>query len=127
MRKVRARQRNDALEPRAVASIYASNVGSNRMRLRHCGLLEVLLKKLAPTEVPHFGDVSQSTQAYFFSHVIPRRIAVANVRRADARKNAKAATAAQSADNEWWSWALIAVIFVISAAAVWGPVIAGAI
>ena len=52
---------------------------------------------------------------------------MANIRRADARKNAKFATAAQSADNEWWSWALIAVIFVISAAAVWGPVIAGAI
>jgi hypothetical protein len=86
----------------------------------------LLLKKLAPAEVPHFGDVSQSTQAYFFSHVIPRRIAVANVRQADARKNAKAATAAQS-DNDWWSWAIIAVIFVISAAAVWGPVIAGAI
>ena len=51
---------------------------------------------------------------------------MANVRRADARKNAKAATAAQS-DNDWWSWAIIAVIFVISAAAVWGPVIAGAI
>ena len=52
---------------------------------------------------------------------------MANVRRADARENAKVATAAQSADNDWWSWAIIAVIFVISAAAVWGPVIAGAI
>jgi len=30
-------------------------------------------------------------------------------------------------DNDWWSWAIIAVIFAISAAAVWGPVIAGAI
>jgi hypothetical protein len=52
---------------------------------------------------------------------------VANVRRVDARKNAKVATAAESADNDWWSWALIAVIFAISAAAIWGPVIAGAI
>jgi hypothetical protein len=46
---------------------------------------------------------------------------VANVRRADARRKA------QSADNDWWSWAIIALIFAISAAAVWGPVIAGAI
>jgi hypothetical protein len=64
-------------------------------------------------------------QAHFFSHVIPRRIAVANVRRADARENAKVATAAQSADNDRWSWVIIAVIFAISAAAVWGPVILG--
>jgi len=62
------------------------------------------------------------------SHVIPtKEIAMANVRRANARKDAKVATVAQSADNDWWSWALIAVIFAISAAAVWGPVIAGAI
>ena len=52
---------------------------------------------------------------------------MANVRRVDARKNAKVTTAAQSADNDWWSWALIAVIFAISAAVVWGPVIAGAV
>ena len=52
---------------------------------------------------------------------------MANVRRADARKNTKVATAAQSTDNDWWSWVIIAVIFAISAAAVWGPVIAGAI
>jgi len=32
-----------------------------------------------------------------------------------------------STDNDWWSWAIIAVIFLISAAAVWGPVIAEAI
>jgi len=65
-------------------------------------------------------------QAHFFSHVIPRRFPVANVRRVD-RKSPKVATVAQSADNDWWSWAIIAVIFAISAAAVWGPVIAGAI
>jgi hypothetical protein len=65
--------------------------------------------------------------AEFFSYVIPRRIAVANVRRADARKNAEVATAAQSSDNDWWSWVIIAVIFAVFAAAVWGPVIAGAI
>ena len=49
---------------------------------------------------------------------------MANVRRVDARKNAKVAVA-QSTDNDWWSWVLIAVIFAISAAAVWGPVILG--
>jgi hypothetical protein len=65
--------------------------------------------------------------AHSFSHVVPRRIAVANVRRADARKNAKVATAAQSTDNDWWSWVIIAAIFAISAAVVWGPVIARAI
>ena len=52
---------------------------------------------------------------------------MANVRRVNARMDANVATVAQSADNDWWSWALIAVIFAISAAAVWGPVIAGAI
>ena len=51
---------------------------------------------------------------------------MANIRRVDARKDAKVAAVAQSADNDWWSWALIAVIFAISAAVVWGPVIAGA-
>jgi len=61
------------------------------------------------------------------SHVIlTKEIAVANIRRVDARKDAKVAAVAQSADNDWWSWALIAV-FAISAAVVWGPVIAGAI
>jgi hypothetical protein len=52
---------------------------------------------------------------------------VANVRRVDARKDAKVATVAHSTDNDWWSWVIIAVIFAISAAVVWGPVIAGAI
>jgi hypothetical protein len=66
-------------------------------------------------------------QAHFFSHAVPRRIALANVRRVDARKNDRVATVAQSPDNDWWSWTLIAVIFAISAAVVWGPVIAGAI
>jgi hypothetical protein len=66
-------------------------------------------------------------QAHFFSHVVPRRIAVANVRRVDARKDAKVATVAHSTDDDWWSWVIIAVIFAISAAVVWGPVIAGAI
>jgi hypothetical protein len=66
-------------------------------------------------------------RANFFSHVVPRRIAVANVRQVDPRKNAEVATPAQSADNDWWSWTLIAVIFAISAAAFWGPVIVGAI
>ena len=33
----------------------------------------------------------------------------------------------ESADNDWWSWVIIAAIFAISAAVVWGPVIAGAI
>jgi hypothetical protein len=85
------------------------------------------LKRPGAAEVPHFGDASRSTEVHFFSHVIPRRVAVANVRRVDARKNAKVATAAESADNDWWSWVLIAAIFAISAAVVWGPVIAGAI
>jgi hypothetical protein len=76
---------------------------------------------------PISGMHANRQQAHFFSHVIPRRIAVANVRRVDARKKAKAATPAEPADNDWWSWALIAVIIAISAAAVWGPVIAGAI
>ena len=31
-----------------------------------------------------------------------------------------------SADNDWWSWVLIAVIFAIASAAVWGPVILAA-
>ena len=43
------------------------------------------------------------------------------------KANTNTAPAAQSGDNDWWSWAIIAVIFVISAAAVWGPIIAGAI
>jgi len=47
--------------------------------------------------------------------------------KASARENAKLPTVAQSADNDWWSWVIIAVIFAISAAAVWGPVIVGAI
>jgi hypothetical protein len=65
--------------------------------------------------------------AHFFPHIIPRRIAVANVPRVDARKNAKVATAGQSADSDWWSWALIATIFAISATSVWVPIIVGAI
>jgi hypothetical protein len=85
------------------------------------------LTAYAHAEVPYFGDASRSARAHFFSHVDPRRIAVVNVRRADARNNVKVATVAQSADNDWWSWALIAVTFGISAAAVWGPVIVGAI
>jgi len=51
----------------------------------------------------------------------------AHVRRVDAGKNAKDAPVAQSTDNNWWSWVIIAVIFAISAAAVWGPVITAAI
>jgi hypothetical protein len=86
-----------------------------------------LTKGPEPSEVPHFGDARQSPTSPLLLTCHPRRIAVANVRRVDARKNAKVATAAQSADNDWWSWAIIAVIFAISAAAVWGPVIVGAI
>jgi hypothetical protein len=44
-----------------------------------------------------------------------------------ASKRAVLESVAMSGDNDWWSWALIAAIFAISAAAVWGPVIAGAI
>ena len=51
---------------------------------------------------------------------------MANDRRVDARKNTEG-TVTQSADNDWWSWVIIAVIFAVSAAVVWGPIIAGAI
>jgi hypothetical protein len=44
-----------------------------------------------------------------------------------ASKRAVPESVAMSGDNDWWSWALIVAIFAISAAAVWGPVIAGAI
>jgi hypothetical protein len=72
---------------------------------------------------PRCGLLKQSSEK---ARSLPES-AVANIRRVDARKDAKVAAVAQSADNDWWSWALIAVIFAISAAAVWGPVIAGAI
>jgi hypothetical protein len=36
-------------------------------------------------------------------------------------------TVATSEKDDVWSWAIIAVIFAIWAAAVWGPVIVGAI
>jgi len=50
---------------------------------------------------------------------------VANVRRADTRRKAKAVAVA-APDNDWWSWATIATIFAVSTAAVWLPVILGA-
>jgi hypothetical protein len=39
----------------------------------------------------------------------------------------RAVPESMSTDNDWWSWVIIAAIFAISAAVLWGPVIAGAI
>jgi hypothetical protein len=47
--------------------------------------------------------------------------------KANASKQPAPQPVAQSTDNDWWSWVLIAVIFAVSAAVVWGPVIAGAV
>ena len=46
-----------------------------------------------------------------------------NVRRADTRRKGKAVAVAAPAENDWWSWAMIATIFTVSTAAVWLPVI----
>ena len=55
------------------------------------------------------------------------RLTVTKVRHVKANTNQAPTPNPMSTDNDWWSWAIIAVIFLISAAAVWGPVIAEAI
>ena len=44
-----------------------------------------------------------------------------NARRA--KPGTTQASASKAADNDWWSWVVIAVIFAITTAAVWLPVI----
>jgi len=49
----------------------------------------------------------------------PRRV------KADTNQPPATNSPAVTPDDDWWSWAIIAVIFAISATAIWAPVILG--